>query len=121
MNSIRHPSPELTAERRETVIRMTRMGYTSEQIGDVLGISGRSVQRHRVAAGIAKTPPPRLTDEELTTARNLLEDGAPYGEVARTLKRDCFTIRKHFPGMGWTRGGTEGHIIRQANQKLKTL
>lgn len=48
-----------------------------------------------------------LTDDEIRTANMLLDDGASFGEVARTLNRNKSVICRHFPGRGWTRAQTD--------------
>lgn len=96
-------SPEVVADRRAKVVEWTRWGVTARQISIRLGITERSVQRHRAAAGIAKRQwADRLTVEELARAEELLDDGCSFAEVGRTLGRDMRTIRHHFPGRGWT-------------------
>lgn len=32
----------------------------------------------------------------------MLDDGCSYNEVGRTLGRSYTTIRRHFPGRGWS-------------------
>lgn len=115
----RRPSIELTAERRETVARMTRRGYTAPQIADHLGICTRVVQRMRTATGVRGPQANPMTPHELEMARMLLEDGASYGEVSRTLGRAHCTIKKHFPDMGWKPG--QGVELRWANEQLKKI
>ena len=43
-----------------------------------------------------------MTPERLAQAARLLEDGASQREVQRTTGLARETIRKHFPGKGWT-------------------
>ena len=47
----------------------------------------------------AKLPP---SPERLAQARQLLADGASQREVQRTTGIARETLRKHFPGQGWT-------------------
>ena len=49
--------------------------------------------------GQLKRPP---TPERLQQAANLLRDGASQREVTRTTGIARETLRKHFPGYGWT-------------------
>ncbi|QOC55918.1 helix-turn-helix DNA binding domain protein [Gordonia phage DirtyBoi] len=90
------------AERRDLVAELTRAGLTASQISDRLGITTRTVQRHRVAAGIAQPPARHLTPEQIDTARQLIDDGASYKEAARTIGCNKVTVAKRFPGRGWT-------------------
>lgn len=43
-----------------------------------------------------------LSDSEIRFAEQLLDDGASFREVARTLDRNPSVICRHFPGRGWT-------------------
>ncbi|QDH91840.1 helix-turn-helix DNA-binding domain protein [Mycobacterium phage Phrappuccino] len=91
-------------ERRRLVVAMTRDGHSIREIAEVLDLTPRSVQRHRHDAGITRPPNnDPLTAEECATARALLEDGASYREVARTLGRSAVTLRRRLPGYGWDR------------------
>ncbi len=113
------PPPEVKAERAETVARMTRLGYTAPQIGHHLGVTERTVQRYRVITGTTQPPQRPFTEEELALARNLLEDGASYGEVARTVGHDRSSVRRRLPGYGMPVGG--GVDVRYVNQMLRQL
>lgn len=50
-------------------------------------------------------------------AERLLDDGASYTEVSKTLKVKRETVARRFPGRGWThkQGGEYGYAIRRAN------
>lgn len=76
---------------------------------------GKSLREAAVAAGCSpkhisrvlrrnKVPPRTVvrpyTEEELAFAKMLLEDGAPYTEVARTIGRDDEHLARLFPGYG---------------------
>jgi hypothetical protein len=59
----------------------------------------------------------RFTEEELALAKRLLEDGASYKEVQRTLGRGikgADTLSRKFPGMGWTAGMGKGYAVMKA-------
>ena len=60
-----------------------------------------------------------MTDVKL--AKALLDDGASYTEVARTLGCSRFWVSKHFPGRGWTsqQGGAYGYMLRKANERIE--
>jgi hypothetical protein len=51
----------------------------------------------------------------------LLDDGASYTEVARTLGCDRKWVSKRFPGRGWTaqEGGAYGFMVRKANERMR--
>lgn len=92
-----------TYEHDEPVRLLTLAGRNSAQIAVQLGITQRTVQRARNRTGVARPKNPLMTEGELLRAKELLKDGAPYTEVARTLGRSADTISDHFPGYGWGR------------------
>ena len=92
-----------TAERRDRVAELTRQGLTAGTIAEILGITKRSVQRHRKERGVTQPPAVHMTAEELLRAKEMLEDGASCREVARTLGRTHGTILKRFPECKWTK------------------
>ncbi|ALA48806.1 hypothetical protein XFACTOR_58 [Mycobacterium phage XFactor] len=94
----------LTNEQVKMILSMTRDGFSAKHIGEVVGCSPRTVTRVRAAADARVMNPDRftpLTADQLEFAEYLLEDGAPYQEVARTLGVSRTTIEKHFPGRAW--------------------
>ena len=94
---------EEVSRRRETVAELTRAGLSAREIAVRLNITERTVVRHRGLTGVAQPTPPRLTDEQLDTARRLISEGAPYKEIAHTIGCCGSTVAYHFPGRGWTR------------------
>lgn len=64
-----------------------------------------SIRWHRVA--------------EYDRARDLIEDGASYGEVARTVGVEPKTVRSWFPGRGWESGGQASAFIRKGNATVE--
>ena len=69
-------------------------------------------------------PNPReLLPGKLEKARVLLEDGASYGEVVRTLHISRTVLRKHFPGYGWSsvEGGRLGGTVKAFNRMTARL
>ena len=89
---------EETNARRDRVTQLTRQGHTAKQIGELLGVTKRTVARDRTATGCAQPKAPLLTQDELERAHAMLEDGASYEEVARTLHRSHTAFRHRFPG-----------------------
>lgn len=57
----------------------------------------------------------------LVFARALLEDGASYTEVARTIGMHRTTLAEKIPGYGWTQrqGGVYGYMVRKANERME--
>ena len=93
----------LREERVETIRVRTLAGESAEEIAVRLGISSRTVTRHRSRLGIARAVPPRLTDEQLQRAQSLIEDGCSIAEVARTVGCSHFAISRRFPDAAWSR------------------
>lgn len=64
---------------------------------------------------MSRTIPP----ETLTQARNLFDDGASQSEIQRTTGLSRETLRKHFPGQGWTyqEGGEFRQLIKDQPRK----
>ncbi|MCV7424383.1 helix-turn-helix domain-containing protein [Mycobacterium yunnanensis] len=92
-------------ERRARVAALTRAGRTAREIAAVEGVTIRTVTRIRARAGeSARGLLKPLTEDELRTARELLEDGCSYAEAARTVGRSPRSISYHFPGFGWPKG-----------------
>lgn len=90
------------AERRERVREMTRAGRTALEIAVALHVSPRTVIRDRRAAGVSGSTPPPVSAADLDTARRLLDEGASYCEVARTIGTTSSTVARHLPGRGWS-------------------
>jgi len=111
----------------EFVARLHADGLSAAQIAEQAGCTTRTVQRWRTAQGVAQPLPPTRNPDEFPTrleqARQLLEDGASYNEVIRTLHMHKRTLQRHFPGMGWSsvEGSRLGAFItrmqRETNRK----
>jgi len=86
----------------ELVAKLTRQGWSAQQIADHLNVTTRTVTRSRKRSGVDKPPPQWMTAEEIARAEQMLDDGASLTEVARTLDRHPVSIWKRFPGRGWT-------------------
>ena len=98
------------AWRRDRVMELTRDGRSARDIAEILGITERSVLRHRRAAGLSREPGTPMTADELRRAEALLNDGCSLQEVARTLGRSARTIKRRFPGRAWTRAQIDEHL-----------
>lgn len=90
-------------ERDEKIAQLTRQNYTAPQIAVVVGVTVRSVVRARARLGLTKAVAPRLSAAERVVIQRLIDDGASYYEIARTTGRHVETIKKYWPGRGWTR------------------
>ena len=93
------------AERRDEVSRLARLGHSTRQIAEHLGVYPRMIERDRRALGISErwTGERQLVGEDRERAVAMLEDGASYAEVGRTLGFTGPTIAHHLPGYAWDR------------------
>jgi hypothetical protein len=108
------------AARDQRVAELTRGGYSARFIAEELNITMRTVARCRVRTGTAQPPPCYMTDTELRLAETLLDDGASYCEVARTIGRSTDALRTRFPDRSvWKQSG--GAQYRQLMQTLDNI
>jgi DNA-binding CsgD family transcriptional regulator len=111
---------EAVAERRGQVAMLTRQGFTAPDIAQRLGITVRSVQRHRLAAGVRQPRVPLLSAAEKQQAQELLSDGASCAEVARTLGRSHTAILRIFPEYRFDKGrAAEAAALGRALARLE--
>lgn len=108
MGSAWRRTPELT----QRVVELTTQEMPTPMIAGMLGVSERTVTRHRRRAGICPRPLSRFTPDEIRVAESLLDDGASYGEVARTLGRDKSVVRQRFIGRSSWPKGSGGQLSR---------
>lgn len=85
-------------------LELLAAGHSVPQAAGKLGVTERTIHRIKAELGVRHGPPPnpRKTPEELRQIEELLEDGCSYKETARTLRINEQTIRRNFPGRGWT-------------------
>lgn len=104
-------APEVDSEIR----RLTEAGVAVREIARRVGLHRRTVQRYRSLAGISGPVTSRMSDDEIAMARSLLEDGASYAEVSRTLRRSHQAISRNVPGFkwDWSRCGEASAMARQ--------
>ena len=95
-------SKAVALERRARVEQMSLSGMTVEQIARDVGVTTSTVVRIRQEAGVSRWARRMFTDGELSRCLSLLEDGASYNEVARTIGRSVGVVARRFPGFGWT-------------------
>lgn len=64
--------------------------------------------------------PQKLSPERYAQAETLLEDGASFCEVERTISMSRQTLAKYFPGKQWTKsmGGKLSAETRAAERSL---
>lgn len=95
--------------REQRVLSLTLEGLPVAQIAQRVGVSERQVIRDRRKAGVARQARAEFTYEEVLRALELLEDGASYNEVGKTLGRDPGTVRRWVPGFNWTEDQRREH------------
>src|SRR5690606_9276142 len=90
----------------EEIARLTRAGVSAPQIATRLGCTTRTVTRVRAELGLTQSMPANacrpISAARLARAQELLDDGASFTEVGRTLGVSFGTLRKHFPGRQWS-------------------
>lgn len=97
------PPPSEPRFDREMVRQMTEEErMTRRQIAEALGCSVRTVEKIRQELGISGPGAVPYSDETKAKAREMLEEGASYNEVSRTLGIPTRRLSGWFPGMGWT-------------------
>ena len=85
---------------RQEFAALAADGWTNERLAAHFEVSACTVSRVRAELGLAK---PCVADPAaLARAEALLAEGASYKEARRTTGLDLETLRKHFPGQGWT-------------------
>ena len=102
-------SREARAEREARVKCLTEQGWPATEIAAVLKISTRTVVRYRRVTGCSQPVGRHLTDDEIATAGEMLDDGCSYTEVARTLGVSAWAIATKYPGRSWTPSQVSAH------------
>lgn len=106
-------------ERDEVIAELTAAGVTVREMAERLHVTVRTVSRSRGRTKCGAAPAIPMTDDEHTRALAMLEDGCSYKETARTIGRSLITIRKHYPGYGWTVEDTSAFVaVRRAMAEL---
>lgn len=95
--------PRTPATTLAQIDELARQGVGARSIAERIGVDHAHVRR-RLAARPGEPRAPRTsTGDLLRQARALLEDGASYAEVGRTVGLSAQTISDHLPGFGSTR------------------
>lgn len=103
-------SPEAIARRKAQIVELSRLGHTVREICEQVGVGAWTVVATRREAGVGRGKVKPFTEDELETARQLLDDGASYSEVARTIGRDARVVARKFPGHGWSVEQRSEHV-----------
>lgn len=64
-----------------------------------------------------------MTAPDFALAKRLLEDGASYTEVGKTIRYARTSLSKKLPGYGWTKqeGGAYGGMVRHMNERMRKV
>lgn len=87
-------------DRREEIASRLAAGESTAELAMEFHVTERAIQRDKERLGLTRNMAHQWTPEELRVAKNLLEDGCPYTEVARTLGMGVGCVKHRFPGMG---------------------
>lgn len=101
---------------------LNRQNHSTTELAGILGVTPRTIQRWRRDLGTSRPQPPfsmmPATPERLAEAKALLDDGAPIREVERSLHMSRGTVKRHFPGVGWSQ--SEGAQFARFCQRMNT-
>lgn len=107
----------------ERFLQLQREGCSAAVIADRLGVTPRTVQRHRVRLGVAQTTTYKgpVTEEWKAKAKAMVDDGCSISEVARTLGSTHDTVKRHFPHAGWdaSKVGEYARMMRTLKKALR--
>ncbi|UVK62569.1 helix-turn-helix DNA binding domain protein [Arthrobacter phage TaylorSipht] len=98
--------------------RIHRPDLTAAQAAELLGVSARTIVRHRARLGLSQASAGganRPTPELLAKIAASLDDGWPVREVERTYGTTWRTVVRHFPGRSWNRSQV-GQYARMAGK-----
>jgi IS30 family transposase len=94
-------------------------GRSIVQIAEAMGVTTRTISRHKRAIGLSQPKPPsRPLEEWAPTAAQLFAEGYSQLSVAELTGVCDQTVSRHFPGHGWTKHQI-GHYaaeVRRLNQ-----
>lgn len=64
-----------------------------------------------------------MSSPDFDLALRLLQDGASYTEVGKTIGYNRRRLPKIFPGYGWTQqqGGAYGGMVRHMNERMRKV
>ena len=119
------PKDRDDVEREAAFLELQASGLTAPQIAERLNVTPRTVARWRVRHGLAEPIPVTAgvpaSPERLRAAEALLNEGASYQEVGRTLGMTSRTLAHHFPGRGWSRqeSGSFAAMVSQMNRRIR--
>lgn len=100
----RRTPPDVSAK----VLILSNRNWTSKEIAAECNITERTVTRirSRFRSNVERNRPRSWSDEDYEFAKELLDDGASYREVAESTGIPRTTLREIFPGQGFTKEDT---------------
>lgn len=87
---------------RAEFTRLNAEGWTLPQLAEHFKIHPTYASRLRTKLGIIAPTRLDLTAERLANIERMIEDGMSFKEIHRTEGVDMETLKKYFPGRGWT-------------------
>lgn len=88
----------ISAEAERQIIELSAAGHPVSRIAKKVGVSDATVRNYRRKYGLTPAPVEHvITQEQLTLARDLLEDGAPHFKVAHTVGIKSTKLSELFP------------------------
>lgn len=116
--------PSYSPEDRERVLELTRANATAKEIENRTGVSEHVVYKIRQSAGLVAPHPSKSLApiaERIEEAREMVEDGAPFSEIKRTLHLSRGVLQREFPGQAWSREQCVdiAVAVRQANRQIR--
>lgn len=101
-----------------SVGRMTARRVSTPTQARRLGVTTETILRVKRELGINRPPTQPYPQEYHIRAEQLLDDGASYNEVARTLGTSSRWPARHFPGRGWSQEDTGRYssAVKQAQK-----
>lgn len=106
----------------ELVATLNGEGRTAQQIADEVGCHIRTISRWRVQNGVSQSVTENvghpISAEKLAAIELMLQDGASFADIIRTLSVSSGTLHRHFPGRGWSaiQAGQLAAMVRQLNR-----
>lgn len=99
---VRRPEEGYKKYDRDMIRTYLEQGKDRAEIAELTGAARETIGRiKRDELKMPMKPQIRYSDEVRARAKAMLEDGASYLEVERTLGPKARTLSKWFPGMGW--------------------
>lgn len=85
---------------RDELLHLHEQGKTTTEIAEHFGCNVDSISRVKAQLGIQQIHD--ATPERLARITQMIEDGWSFAEIARTEGMCRDSLRRHFPGQGWT-------------------